>query len=188
MKIDGLAFLCCLASNLLPQSCFQDCMLCCTKTFLTTTFSTAPAVVVVRGFEWSIDTSFLIDRYEVLGVHEFDSVRKRMSVMVECPDGTIKLLVKGADTTVMEIIGGPGEISDLTKSSVKMVSLAQEKQRAEVLLRTLGHLDNYSREGLRTLVVASRELTQREVLPSHKDLNLCWTTRVTEHLVHFEHK
>lgn len=121
-------------------------------------------------------------------MHEFDSVRKRMSVMVECPDGTIKLLVKGADTTVMEIIGGPGEISDLSKSSVKMVSLAEEKQRAEVLLRTLGHLDNYSREGLRTLVVASRELTQREVHLFHKDINLCWTDRVPEHSIIREHK
>lgn len=90
----------------------------------------------------------------------------------------------------MEIIGCSGEISDLRKSSVKMVSLAQEKQlRAEGLLRTLvRHRDNYSREELRTLVVASSELTQRRVLPFCREINLCWTTRVPEHSVILEHK
>lgn len=110
----------------------------------------------------------MLGRYEVLGMHEFDSVRKRMSVMVECPDKTIKLLVKGADTTVMEIIGNPADVVEFGRPALKGDNLVEEKHRAEVLLRTLGHLDNYSREGLRTLVVASKELTQREVpfLPS----------------------
>lgn len=104
----------------------------------------------------------LMGRYEVLGMHEFDSVRKRMSVIVECPDKSIKLLVKGADTTVLEIVGNSSEVVE-SSESMKVDSLSEVKHCAEVLVRTLGHLDNYSREGLRTLVVASKELTQREV-------------------------
>ncbi|CAI7911165.1 unnamed protein product [Closterium sp. NIES-53] len=41
------------------------------------------------------------ERYEVLGVHEFDSTRRRMSVVLRCPDGSAKLLVKGADSAVL---------------------------------------------------------------------------------------
>lgn len=104
--------------------------------------------------------------YEVLGMHEFDSVRKRMSVIVECPDKSIKLLVKGADTTVLEIVGNSSEVVE-SSESMKVDSLSEVKHCAEVLVRTLGHLDNYSREGLRTLVVASKELTQREVEDWH---------------------
>ncbi|CAK9860551.1 unnamed protein product [Sphagnum jensenii] len=108
-----------------------------------------------------------IQRYEVLGIHEFDSVRKRMSVVVECPDRTIKLLVKGADTSVMDIVATVTEAPQSVKSAVHGDSLVEEKHRAEVVLRTLGHLDNYAREGLRTLVVASKTLTQREVEEWH---------------------
>ncbi|CAK9258113.1 unnamed protein product [Sphagnum jensenii] len=108
-----------------------------------------------------------IQRYEVLGIHEFDSVRKRMSVVVECPDRTIKLLVKGADTSVIDIVATVTEAPQSVKSAVHGDSLGEEKHRAEVVLRTLGHLDNYAREGLRTLVVASKTLTQREVEEWH---------------------
>jgi magnesium-transporting ATPase (P-type) len=41
----------------------------------------------------------------VLGVHEFDSSRKRMSVVVRCPDGSIRLLVKGADSALVPLLG-----------------------------------------------------------------------------------
>lgn len=36
------------------------------------------------------------ERYEILNVLEFTSDRKRMSVIVRCPDGRIKLYIKGA--------------------------------------------------------------------------------------------
>lgn len=40
--------------------------------------------------------------YEILNVCEFNSTRKRMSTVVRCPDGKIKLLCKGADTVILE--------------------------------------------------------------------------------------
>jgi magnesium-transporting ATPase (P-type) len=98
-------------------------------------------------------------RYEVLGIHEFDSVRKRMSVIVECPDKTIKLLVKGADSSVLNII------TEIEEGNLRRGSeVTGEAQRgAEILSATLEHLDRYAREGLRTLVVASKDLSQKEV-------------------------
>ncbi|KAG6974547.1 hypothetical protein JG687_00000292 [Phytophthora cactorum] len=40
--------------------------------------------------------------YKLLNVLEFDSDRKRMTVIVETPDGTIELLCKGADNVIFE--------------------------------------------------------------------------------------
>lgn len=92
----------------------------------------------------------------MLGIHEFDSVRKRMSVLVECPDKSIKLLVKGADSSVLDIVDQCGH-RDLRSE------VGEVKPCSEVLSATVEHLDQYAREGLRTLVVASKDLSQKEV-------------------------
>lgn len=42
------------------------------------------------------------EEYQILNVCEFNSTRKRMSVVVRCPDGKIKLYCKGADTVILE--------------------------------------------------------------------------------------
>ena len=41
------------------------------------------------------------ETYVVLNVLEFTSTRKRMSVVVRCADGTLRLYVKGADDVIM---------------------------------------------------------------------------------------
>ncbi|KAL4002263.1 Phospholipid-transporting ATPase tat-1 [Acanthocheilonema viteae] len=43
-----------------------------------------------------------IKSYNVLNVLEFTSDRKRMGVIVQCPDGILKLYVKGADSMIFE--------------------------------------------------------------------------------------
>lgn len=80
-------------------------------------------------------------RFIVLGLHEFDSERKRMSVIIGFPDGTTKLFVKGADNSVLGILD----------------SLNQD-----VVIKTEAHLNAYSSLGLRTLVVGTRELSRIE--------------------------
>lgn len=84
-------------------------------------------------------------RLDVLGLHEFDSVRKRMSVVIRFPNNTIKVLVKGADTS--------------------MLSILNEEHPSDDRIRhvTQGHLNDYSSEGLRTLVLASRDLAGEEL-------------------------
>ncbi|XP_039071017.1 phospholipid-transporting ATPase 1-like isoform X2 [Hibiscus syriacus] len=84
-------------------------------------------------------------RLDVLGLHEFDSVRKRMSVVTRFPDNTTKVLVKGADTAMFSILARETEKDD----QIRQV--------------THSHLTDYSSEGLRTLVVAAKDLTDAEL-------------------------
>lgn len=83
-------------------------------------------------------------RFDVLGLHEFDSDRKRMSVIIGCPDKTVKLFVKGADSSMFGII--------------------DKTLNPDVVQATEKHLHSYSSVGLRTLVIGVRELTQTEFL------------------------
>lgn len=81
-------------------------------------------------------------RFNVLGLHEFDSDRKRMSVILGFPDKTVKVFVKGADTSMFSIID-------------KSLSLT-------IVRATEAHLHTYSSLGLRTLVIGVRELSSSE--------------------------
>eukprot|EP01118_Nematostelium_gracile_P015526 TRINITY_DN6244_c0_g1_i1.p1 TRINITY_DN6244_c0_g1~~TRINITY_DN6244_c0_g1_i1.p1 ORF type:complete len:711 (+),score=165.59 TRINITY_DN6244_c0_g1_i1:183-2135(+) len=79
-------------------------------------------------------------RYEVLNVLEFDSDRKRMSVIVKDNKGRIELLCKGADNVVWERL--------------------RKNDQDEIMKSTLLHIEEYARAGLRTLGIASRQLDQ----------------------------
>lgn len=89
-----------------------------------------------------IDVQGEKQRFDVLGLHEFDSDRKRMSVILGFPDKTVKVFVKGADTTMFGIIN----------SSLN----------PDVITATKAHLHKYSSIGLRTLVIGMRELNGPE--------------------------
>lgn len=77
-----------------------------------------------------------------MGLHEFDSDRKRMSVILGCPDETIKVFVKGADTSMFSVIN--------------------RSLNSDILKATEAHLHAYSSIGLRTLVIGKRELSSSE--------------------------
>ncbi|XP_044460987.1 phospholipid-transporting ATPase 1-like [Mangifera indica] len=89
-----------------------------------------------------IDVQGERQRFNVLGLHEFDSDRKRMSVILGCPDNTVVLLVKGADTTMFSVIN--------KTLNMNIVQATEE------------HIHAYSSLGLRTLVVGARELSVSE--------------------------
>lgn len=89
-----------------------------------------------------IDVQGERQRFNVLGLHEFDSDRKRMSVILGFPDKSVKVFVKGADTTMFSVID-------------KSLNL-------NVIRGTEAHLHSYSSVGLRTLVVGMRELNSSE--------------------------
>ncbi|KAH9927393.1 phospholipid-translocating P-type ATPase, partial [Amylocystis lapponica] len=78
--------------------------------------------------------------YVILNICEFNSTRKRMSTIVRCPDGQIKLFCKGADTVILE-------------------RLSENQPYSE---KTLLHLEDYATEGLRTLCIASRDISEAE--------------------------
>ena len=80
--------------------------------------------------------------YVILNTIEFNSSRKRMSSIVRMPDGRIVLLCKGADSVIY---------ARLRKNE-------QKELRAE----TGEHLEMFAREGLRTLCLAHKELSEEE--------------------------
>ncbi|XVE91344.1 hypothetical protein REPUB_Repub01dG0001600 [Reevesia pubescens] len=83
-----------------------------------------------------------VDRlYKLLNVLEFDSSRKRMSVIVRDEEGKLLLLCKGADSVMFE---------RLAKSSCDFEEDTRE------------HMNEYADAGLRTLVLAYRELSENE--------------------------
>ncbi|OMH81722.1 putative phospholipid-transporting ATPase DRS2 [Zancudomyces culisetae] len=79
--------------------------------------------------------------YQVLNVNEFNSTRKRMSAILRMPDGTIKLYCKGADTVIFE-------------------RLAEHSR--ENVGKTVSHLEEFASEGLRTLCLSSRVISEQE--------------------------
>ncbi|XP_047176825.1 phospholipid-transporting ATPase 1-like isoform X1 [Vigna umbellata] len=81
-------------------------------------------------------------KFNVLGLHEFDSDRKRMSVILGYSDNCVKLFVKGADTSMLRLI--------------------DKSLNTDILQATETHLRSYSSVGLRTLVVGIRDLDASE--------------------------
>eukprot|EP01137_Pigoraptor_chileana_P033308 Opistho-2@23991 len=79
------------------------------------------------------------ETYKVMNVLEFNSTRKRMSVIVQCPDGRLKLYCKGADTVIYERL-----------SSVQPFAEATNR-----------HLEEFANQGLRTLCLGVAELNQQ---------------------------
>jgi len=80
--------------------------------------------------------------YEVLNILEFNSSRKRMSAIIRMPDGSIKLFCKGADSIIY------GRLKRGLQSELRQT--------------TAEHLELFAREGLRTLCIAERDLTESE--------------------------
>ncbi|PKY01353.1 putative phospholipid-transporting ATPase [Aspergillus campestris IBT 28561] len=78
--------------------------------------------------------------YELLAVCEFNSTRKRMSTIFRCPDGKIRIYTKGADTVILERLNPHNPIVEAT----------------------LQHLEEYASDGLRTLCLAMREISEDE--------------------------
>lgn len=90
-----------------------------------------------------------VDSVTVLAINEFTSARKRMSVVVRdlrYPKGEqLRVRLKGADAAVLERCAAP--IDDEQKGIQNL---------------TKQHLDEFANEGLRTLVLAERVLTESE--------------------------
>ncbi|KAF8178511.1 calcium transporting ATPase [Mycena galopus ATCC 62051] len=79
-------------------------------------------------------------QFDILNVCEFNSTRKRMSTVVRMPNGKIKIYCKGADTVILE-------------------RLSKNQPYTE---KTLVHLEDYATEGLRTLCLAYRDISEQE--------------------------
>ncbi len=93
--------------------------------------------------------------YELLATVPFDSTRKRMSVVVRRPDGTVVLFCKGADNVML------ARASHFIDSSFASVALVESTVPRDTLV---AHMDCFASDGLRTLVLAKRELSAEKYL------------------------
>lgn len=82
-------------------------------------------------------------RYKLLNILEFNSTRKRMSVIVQDSNDNIWLLTKGADSILYPRLN---------------------EQTSPALKETEEFVNQYAEEGLRTLLLAQRQLNSNEYL------------------------
>lgn len=84
------------------------------------------------------------ERVEVLAVNEFESDRKMMSILLRIPDGgntRIVLLCKGADSSMLK---------NCSESANPYTTICMD------------HIEKFAQTGLRTLVLAKKELSEAE--------------------------
>ena len=77
--------------------------------------------------------------YEVLRVIDFTSDRKKMSVIVRGPNGKVTNFIKGADMAICK-------------------SIPQELLKEEKTQFMIEKMDEFAREGLRTLMFCKKDL------------------------------
>lgn len=87
--------------------------------------------------------------YTVLNTLEFNSSRKRMSAIIRMPDGKIFLYCKGADIVIYSRLKR-GEQTALRKTTAE-------------------HLELFAREGLRTLCIARKEISESDYQAWNKE-------------------
>jgi len=84
------------------------------------------------------------ETWELLATLDFNSKRKRMSVIVREPwSGVIRMYSKGADNVILE-------------------RLARSQRATQYKEETVDHLNQFAQEGLRTLCVATRVIDEAE--------------------------
>ncbi|XP_042663631.1 phospholipid-transporting ATPase VD isoform X3 [Tyto alba] len=91
--------------------------------------------------------------FQLLHILPFDSVRKRMSVVVRHPvSNSVVVYTKGADSVMMDLLRTASEVG--TSNS--------EMEQKKIKERTQKHLDDYARRGLRTLCIAKKVMSDAE--------------------------
>jgi len=101
-----------------------------------------------------------VETWQVLAVNKFDSTRKRMSVLVRSPEelgGVLMLLCKGADSAMLD-----PTVCDLGDDEEPTLRKVDSKDDfAEVsTLHLNAHLGEFASEGLRTLVLGVRLISE----------------------------
>lgn len=108
----------------------------------------------------TIDLGGNITKFEHLATIEFDSDRKRMSVVVKAPNGEVVIYTKGADTIMFPLLA-----SDEDQNVIKA---------------TKDQVDAFAEQGLRTLIYAWRLIPKEEFerfMAEYREANLAMTDR-----------
>ena len=99
-----------------------------------------------------------IRKYKLLNLIEFDSTRKRMTVVVRTPEDKILVICKGADSIIEKRL----------------------KPNQASLDQTQKYLDAYAKEGLRTLLIASKEMREQDYQAWQKKYQVAATSKNKE--------
>ncbi|XP_040297928.1 phospholipid-transporting ATPase VB isoform X1 [Bufo bufo] len=111
-----------------------------------TLMSRTPEQVTIRLPQGTLLT------FDLLYTLGFDSVRKRMSVVVRHPiTREIVVYTKGADSVIMDLLDDPAK-----------ANISEGKNLRRIQSRTQRHLDWYARDGLRTLCIAKKVLSEED--------------------------
>ncbi|KAF5457253.1 hypothetical protein F2P56_021367 [Juglans regia] len=111
--------------------------------------------------ELDYETGKKVDRvYELLQVLEFSSARKRMSVVVRNAENQLLLLCKGADSVMFERLSQDGRLFES---------------------QTRDHIKKYAEDGLRTMVIAYRELGEEEYKSWDEEFRMAKTSVTVYH-------
>ena len=94
-------------------------------------------------------------RYELLNILEFNSTRKRMSVIIrDCETNELKLLCKGADSIIKA-----------------RLDLENNRDNTVFMDKTQKYVDAYAEEGLRTLLLSQKVLDPKYYEQWNEDFN-----------------
>uniref|UniRef100_A0A8C7LYN2 Phospholipid-transporting ATPase n=1 Tax=Oncorhynchus kisutch TaxID=8019 RepID=A0A8C7LYN2_ONCKI len=96
--------------------------------------------------------------YEVLALLDFNSDRKRMSIILRFPDGRIRLYCKGADTVIYERLSPNSRHKEVTQTA----------------------LDIFANQTLRTLCLCYKDISKQEFdawAKKHKDASVAMGNR-----------
>ena len=72
--------------------------------------------------ELKLEVDGQIEQYHILKVVEFDSDRKRMSVIVQTPDKKIINFIKGADVAIIPRVSKSEDITEIIRIQDKFAS------------------------------------------------------------------
>ncbi|KAL6053235.1 P-type phospholipid transporter, variant 2 [Balamuthia mandrillaris] len=144
-------------------------------------------------FHYRSPTSIVVNimgkecEFEVLNILEFNSDRKRMSVICRDANGTIKLYCKGADDVIFQRLSPhqQEQYSLFSFTTAKDDRIRDTKQKLEDYRRaTMQHLREFGSQGLRTLCVAAATLDEETYQRWHEQhyvpATLCLVDREEE--------
>jgi magnesium-transporting ATPase (P-type) len=89
--------------------------------------------------------------FELMNTLEYSSERKRMSVIVKNQEGKIILYAKGADSIIDKLLNKNNKVSEKYSSTIE-------------------YLDKFAKKGLRTLMLAYKEINEEEYIKWNKEL------------------
>ncbi len=116
------------------------------------------------------------ETWEILAVNKFDSQRKRMSILLRSPPelgGIVVLFCKGADSAMLDpdVCSGSENLmpenaayhaNETIRPEMKVKENEDSEWDTDQLLGIQSHLGEFASEGLRTLVLGVRFLTDAE--------------------------